>query len=929
MAAAETEKKYGIWLGLLLLVVIAFIFFLTRWSRRVGFSADDPVVAVPTDAWMLIETRDLPALVNDLTRRSLVWDDLCKIPDIKHSSRELHVLDSLFAVYGKLNGLFRGNKLILSLHNFGKSSVAILGVLSVPGRLRVSDLHDMAGQLQKGTVPVIRNYNHIKIFKVRFLPGHSGYFFALHKGLLLFSSSRILLEKGLRQMGTQESIDRDPSFRKVRNTAGKNETANIYLRADHMPGILVHWLSNAMVHKTEKAYPLGGWSELDLTIKEKSLLFNGFTNIHDTTGYLLEVPGENEPAPIDIMEVIPASCVSATVLSFGDLDKYQKRLTAYRQGKRDTKWAEVGRSFEKVSGKDPGNFFSSFVTTQVARVDMNIKNETDANNTFVIARVKSQSKARQIMEAMIKKYADGKSRSLKQYTSTVTFDPETRFTIYRLPFEHLPAIVFGRFTGDYPYTYVTFLDNYMLMGNSVKSAFSFLRFNILQQTLSHDPDFREFTEGMSMRSNLFYFLKLPESVSLVSRYGSEKVKKAFERYHQKNIKIKYIGYEAIAQNDMVYNNIYIRFKEKTEKKAVTVWESLLDTVIRYKPQIVINHRNHHKEIFIQDTRNRIYLINASGRILWKVPLREKIMGQAYQIDYYRNNKLQYLFNTRHYLYLIDRNGNFVERFPVALRSPATNSMSLFDYDKNKNYRIFIAGEDKKLYAYDKQGNLIPGWNIPKCESIVTGPVHHFVTGGKDYIVFSDTMNLYILDRRGNKRVRVPGDIPKPPRQDIFMGRDPVSHSSSIVLNSTGGKIYFVSLAAGKMRNVRFSDIPDDAWFHYEDLNGDGREEYIFLFGDRLQVMRSPDKKLFTWEMNNGEASYPPVIYTFSIKDKKIGIVDATHDYIYLVNNNGKLYNGFPLKGQTPFTIGRLGPEGKNFNLIVGGMDNFLYNYSVK
>jgi len=95
--------------------------------------------------------------------------------------------------------------------------------------------------------------------------------------------------------------------------------------------------------------------------------------------------------------------------------------------------------------------------------------------------------------------------------------------------------------------------------------------------------------------------------------------------------------------------------------------------------------------------------------LWKVPLREKITGSVYMIDYFRNGKYQLLFSGKNYIHMLDRNGNYVERYPVRLRSPATNSLALFDYDNNLNYRLLIAGEDKMVYAYDKTGSVVKGW----------------------------------------------------------------------------------------------------------------------------------------------------------------------------------------------------------------------------
>ncbi len=76
-------------------------------------------------------------------------------------------------------------------------------------------------------------------------------------------------------------------------------------------------------------------------------------------------------------------------------------------------------------------------------------------------------------------------------------------------------------------------------------------------------------------------------------------------------------------------------------------------------------------------------------------------------------------------------------------------------------------------------------------------------------------------------------------------------------------------------------------------------------------------------------SHSPVIYQFSYGNKKIGLVSEGMNELYLVNSDGSLYNGFPLLGSTPFSIGVIDRSASKFNLIVGSDENFLYNYSVQ
>lgn len=87
------------------------------------------------------------------------------------------------------------------------------------------------------------------------------------------------------------------------------------------------------------------------------------------------------------------------------------------------------------------------------------------------------------------------------------------------------------------------------------------------------------------------------------------------------------------------------------------------------------------------------------------------------------------------------------------------------------------------------------------------------------------------------------------------------------------------------------------------------------------------KKLFSKKLNN-PVRYQPVVYTFDSNQKMIGIVDAASNRIFLYSPDGKLYPGFPLQGNSPFTIGKLSENSTGFNLIVASEGGKLYNYSL-
>ena len=346
---------------------------------------------------------------------------------------------------------------------------------------------------------------------------------------------------------------------------------------------------------------------------------------------------------------------------------------------------------------------------------------------------------------------------------------------------------FARGTDD---TYFVFYDNFMITGSSFVTISRLLYDNILHKTLVNDPVYRDFESSLPSRAGYFFFCVPSRITDYLACFLNEDIISLLKSNRTSFDKIQAAGYKFASSNGMIYNSLSIRFKDAVREESTTEWETLLDTTASIKPFFFTNHITGAKEIFIQDMKNNTYLINAAGRVLWKVPLNERIIGNIYMIDYFRNGKYQLLFSGNNFIHLLDRNGNYVERYPVKLRSPGTNSLALFDYDNNLNYRLFIAGEDKMIYSYDKSGNVVKGWKPFKTNGYVKTEINYFKVSGKDYLVASDESSIYFLDRSGNQRITL---------------REPVTRAagSSLRLNP-GSEPYLVcSSPEGTVQQIYF------------------------------------------------------------------------------------------------------------------------------
>ena len=455
---------------------------------------------------------------------------------------------------------------------------------------------------------------------------------------------------------------------------------------------------------------------------------------------------------------------------------------------------------------------------------------------------------------------------------------------------------------------------------------SFLYLNSLGKTLNNDKYFNELKNNFDSKSNLFIFLDPEAYFEEILLLLNKEAQKTINDSPKSWKKINAVSLQSTSSGDLNYFHIFLNFSGSIREYVNTIWERKLDTLSIFKPVIVLNHDTNEKEIFTQDVSNKIYLINNTGRILWKQQIDGPIMDDVYQIDYFNNGKLQLIFNTRSKIYLLDRNGNPVGRFPVILRENASAGLSLFDYDKDGTLRICVPLVTRDLSMYDREGKVLQGWNFKKSDFPIINPAKHFRIGDKDFIVANDKMKVYFLDRRGEERIKPKIQIEHSANNPLYQGG---SHSSGEYLTGTdtSGSVYNFYFD-GNVKKILDLSLSKNHYFISADLNGNGKREYIFTDKNKLIVYSAEGKLLFD-ELLPEQIIIKPVVYEFSSIDKKVGIVADKSGRIYLFNSDGSLYQGFPLQGTSAFSISNFPGLLDRFNLIVANNDNFLYNYSVK
>ncbi len=898
-----------------------FIFTVLQSCNSTEQHLSSNLKAIPIDAGIIIETHDLEDFIDNMHKKPEYLNELLKIDEIKNIDDNLIFADSLIK---KNKDLFKNKNVnaTLSIHNTGKNNIEYLFIINNNYNINFNNILKLLKISPENTNK--STYDNTDIYTL----GQSKYYLSLISGVIIFSKSQMLIEKAIRQIHSNASILDNKNFKKIAKTAGSNEELNIYINPNKFYKNIINILNLQTFKYLQKHTLFTGSTELDFSFKKNNILLNGFSYVSDSLNHYLSVFRNQSPDNFNIEEILPANTSMLLHININDKVAFQKDYKNYLQSihkyekyKKNINLIKIAYNFNIEK-----NFYN-FFDDEICLVYTDINKLNLHQNAFAIIKTVGKSLAQEKMLKLLNNYAEIKGLEQETLTTIYTIDEESSYPIYTLPL-NIPQSIFGNIFKNVKGNYFTFVNNYLIFGNSIKSLSDFIHDNVLHKTLDNDIYYNKTKDLVNSESNIHLYVNIPAFYGVIEDYLSDKSINISDKYNQTINKFQTFIYQTSvnSNNKLFYNTILLNYNPVFKDKPRTVWESKLDTNINFKPQIFINHRTNKKEIFVQDLKNNIYLINASGRILWKKYIGEKILGKVYQVDAYKNRKLQYLFNTKNKLYLIDRNGNFVERYPVVFSSKATAGLGLFDYDKSRDYRILIPDENKHLTLYDISGNIIEGWEFTQTDTYVKTLPQHFRIGDKDYIVFADSLKTYILDRKGHTRVDVKSYFPK--SQNIFyLNTKTDLHDNRLITTDKNGNVKFIYFD-GTVKTYKFDNFSSNHYFIFKDVDGDGYNDYIFADGNKLIAYNHKQKKILSYIFDN-VISEAPLYFQFSATDKKIGVVIKSLQQIYLLNSNSTLYDGFPLKGVTPFSITRFNNSDAEFNLIVGANNSFLYNYKVK
>ena len=934
--------------GIVVSTLIAAGIYWFTYTKELRAPVSEAINAIPGNAALIFESKQSKNTWKKLSRGNAMWTELLGAETFAKLDVRTRYLDSLIQSNPAVSQLPDNHSLFISAHVSGATTFDFLYVYSLPGRGYQSKVDEFIKNINihrdSRSNSQVRNYSGVNITTIH--PSEKDSLsYAFLDGILLISFKQTLVEDAIRQLKSGVSLAKDKNFSKVINTAGQNVDANIYLNYKNFPSVFSRFIAPETKKEINSLADLADWSGWDVTIKPDAFMLNGFTEAKDSSTNFLNIFRKQKPREIAVTKIIPSKTAFFLFFGISNVKSFHYGYKKYLKALSQVRARHYVQYIEKVNTKYDINIERSmleWVGNEIALVVTEPSSNDFTNNSFAVIHSDNIDDAVNTLNTLadsivkkdrreeIKKRSEKKTPKSKiTILNTQLSTPDYRNHIIKhlnLP-ELLPQL-FGSQFNKIATNYFTAINDYIVFANSVEALENFIDDFENNKTLGNDKNYRTFAENVSIEANVYLYSSIARSPKIYSAFVTEELAKDIEKnldlFHK--FEAAAIQFSSItASNKLFYSSIYIKYNPKYKQESGTLWELQLDTIISSSPHLVINHNTNTKEIVVQDDANKLYLISDKGKILWTKQLSGKIKSDVLQVDAFKNNRLQMLFNTTSDIYMVDRNGNDMKGFPIKLKSLATNAVLLTDYAKNRDYRIFVACENKTIICYNSNGEEVTGFNFDKTANKVNLALQYVSIDNKDVLCAIDEEGkVYLLNRQGAPYIKMKDKLAAGIR-NFYIVSGTTFNTSAIIATDTSGNISKMSFK-GIKESLQTAELEEPAFVDYKDINKDGIKEFVFISGDELNVFSQDKSMLFSYEFKES-ISHAPLFLTFPDGTEKIGVLSEKTGELFLFNADGTLYKGFPLDGKTPFRIATFSNEEK-LNVITG-FDKSIYFYQLE
>ena len=873
-----------IWKSLLLLFTILFLAAGGFWTYKSYFSSRhvNSLEVISQNAVFVFETYEGADQWNTIVTDP-VWEILKTFPAFHRLSQQLISLDSLNGGSGEIAKSLNGQQTTISLHSTGIETFDLLFTINLSPSTATDFLDEINSRIPSGSRFQPRKYSDQDVLEYYDPDNNRLWSISLLGDLVVISSSSFLVEEAIR---FYVNVDQQSFYSLVNTIPYNSDAQGRLLLAGKGLGSLLKGIGGERESAAIAALEfMPGVAALDLYLEKDQMLFKGPVLYEEGVDFTPSIQA-NLAA---IEEIISNRTIAITQINLASIYETQK-ITNRAFTARATFSGDIQRNL-----LDKG-FLDSF-TGELYLLDLENAGGVD-KNLALLARTRDAKLAIE----QLKEFQESESDDGSDYYSG--------HEILYLSEENFPAHLFeGKFP-EFGQTFITSENDILIFTNSqqaMKLVLDDINSGSTWGKSSRAPEAKKSLSPSAGFSRIYLTNQIWDSWTKKANpsWSSflQKYSETFQSFPWILFKINQLRDKTEATLSFPYDGQSKPTIETTDAISLQPSNRIsFDQRLIYGPKSIINYQDNTEDLLVQDQNNVLHLINSAGQEVYTEHLSGPIVSDAFQIDYYKNGKLQLLVATADRVYGIDRLGNSLPGYPFSVTGEKISHLNLVDYSNSKDYRYFVSTQEGNLFLLDKTGNKLEGWNPNRLGAKTIGaPAHYRVPGKGDYMVaLTENGKLQLFNRRGESQPGSSVKLGDSFNSPLIAWREPSSRSTQLVGITKNGEVIHSNFN-GEIgyRNQLIKNDRDSEFLLIPDQK---QNDFVFISKqyNEVSILDRSEKPLFSTRVSDENLIYQ--YYDFGSDRQLFAITDLNQGFCYLYDLKGNLQTTMPLESTGPIQI---------------------------
>ncbi len=730
------KKLFKFVFYLILLVILGISFYVGYLKFFVKIHNIQAFNAVPSNAFLVVETSDLWKAYDKITSTDL-WRHLLTTEYFKDIDNDFKQIDKYLHSTPLPKDFFQNRKLIIALATVGRTWDLVY----------IADLKDIA-KAKDQIQPLLNQIPDYKTFKITYSPDkkhtytvyklvylknqYQKIYLSITENLLIISQNRNLLQKSLQAL-SQKYWENDTNFLQINKLETNGKLFKILINFKQLDDFVRTFQTK--ISPTIELFSNGlNYAILNLDIHDNIIDLKGYTQVDTNSTYLYSF-SQLKPAIVSSYRIMTSQTAANFMLNFQDYSLFYQQIMTQYQKNSPKDYENLQKNIdriEKLFGININDDLLSWIGNEVALYKLTPQQNEKLQDAVITIETKDPELAKEKLTKIFKKIKKVTPISFKSINYK-------GFEISYLKIKGLFNLLFGKYFKDIDLPYYTFINGFVVFSNSPTVLERVIDDYITNNTLQNDEKFYNFYTEFEQKANISTFIIIPNMFRTIYFYAPTTVQQKLKQNKELLTGFSFLGLQIINKNDKLkllvkvqYDpgvKIDLQIRQIEQQANIQELISQIDS-LKFKIQLPDSLLQNNGQVTIYFPNSQ--QIQYQGQVqdghpvgLWRAYYQDGNlkMTQLFDMDGTLTGTVQFFYdnkaNTKLAEFPIDKDlitGNVIIYYPNgAKRAEIQYKNNIKDGTVTYYYpdgSIQIIGHYKKgqkhgkwLY-YDKQGNLI-------------------------------------------------------------------------------------------------------------------------------------------------------------------------------------------------------------------------------